>query len=790
MINLAAMWTWRGLTVRAVAALALGVAFLSVGSSQQQAPPQTAFTTQYCVGCHNDKLKTGGFSLTGINTQAVGDHAESWEKVVRKLNARAMPPPGVPRPDEMTYTAIVSSLETSLDHASEVKPNPGRTDTFRRLNRTEYKNVIRDLLSVDVDVSSLLPGDDSSHGFDNVTVGELSPTLLERYLAAAQKISRLAIGSPMRSPGGDTILLPPDLTQEDHFDELPFGTRGGTVVHYRFPLDGEYEVQLRLARDRNEDVEGLTGSHEVELTLDGERMQVFTVKPPPKGNDHSKVDADLHVRIPVKAGSHELAADFIKKPTALLETIREPYQAHFNMDRHPRVQPALYSISVAGPFDAKGPGDTASRRKVFVCHPTKFSDEEGCAKRIILTIARRAWHRTVTDADIQVPLKFYSDASRGSGFESGVEMALRAILVSPRFIFRIEQDPANLAPGAPYKLNEVELASRLSFFLWSSIPDDELLDVATTGRLSQPLVLEKQVRRMLADSRSEALVNNFAEQWLYLRNLASANPDARLFPDFDDNLREAFRRETEMFFESIMREDRNVLDLLRANYTFVNERLAKHYGIPNVYGSRFRKVTFGPDDHRGGLLSQGSILTVTSYATRTSPVIRGKWVLTNILGTPPPPPPPNVPPLKEASAHADKPQTMRDRMAAHRAVQPCAGCHRLMDPVGFSLENYDAIGRWRTSEDGASVDAGGGLPDGSNFAGVDGLKQAILSKPELFVSTTTEKLMTYALGRGVEYYDEPAVRAVVRNARDHDYSFSSLVLGVINSTPFQMRRAQ
>ncbi len=349
----------------------------------------------------------------------VGDHAELWEKVVRKLNARAMPPPGVPRPDEKTYTAMVSSLETSLDHASEAKPNPGRTDTFRRLNRTEYKNVIRDLLSVDVDVSSLLPGDDSSHGFDNVTVGELSPTLLERYLSAAQKISRLAIGSPMRSPGGDTILLPPDLTQEDHFDELPFGTRGGTVVHYTFSLDGEYEVQLRLARDRNEDVEGLTGSHEVELALDGERIQAFTVKPPPKGNDHSKVDADLHVRIPVKAGLHELAADFIKKPTALLETIREPYQAHFNMDRHPRVQPALYSISVAGPFEAKGPGDTASRRKVFVCHPLKISDEEGCAKRIVLTLARRAWHRTVTDADIQVPLKFYFDASRGSGFESG-----------------------------------------------------------------------------------------------------------------------------------------------------------------------------------------------------------------------------------------------------------------------------------------------------------------------------------------------------------------------------------
>jgi mono/diheme cytochrome c family protein len=762
---------------------------LSVGIPQPQSQPQTAFTNQYCVACHNDKAKTGGLSLAGINAKDVGEHTQVWEKVVRKLRARAMPPAGLPRPDEKSYDAMVASLETSLDRAAAAKPNPGRTDTFRRLNRTEYHNVIRDLLALDVDVSSLLPGDDSSHGFDNVTVGELSPTLLERYLSAAQKISRLAIGSPVRSPGGDTILLPPDLTQEDHFDELPFGTRGGTLVHYTFPQDGEYDVQLRLARDRNEDVEGLTGSHEVEVTLDGARVQLFTVKPPPKGNDHSKVDADLHVRVPVKAGSHELAADFIKKPTALLETVRQPYQAHFNMDRHPRVQPALYSISVTGPFDAKGPGDTASREKIFVCQPSKGADEDGCARRIVSTLARRAWRRQVSDADIQAPLKFYSDARADGGFEAGIEMALRAILVSPRFIFRIEQDPANLPAGTAYRLNDTELASRLSFFLWSSIPDEELLDVAVKGVLKHPAVLDRETRRMLADPRAESMVNNFAEQWLYLRNLASANPDARMFPDFDDNLREAFRRETEMFFESIMREDRNVLDLLRANYTFVNERLAKHYGIPNVYGSRFRRVTFAPGDNRGGLLSQGSILTVTSYATRTSPVIRGKWILTNILGTPPPPPPPNVPPLKEA-ADPDKPQTMRERMAQHRANPACAGCHKLMDPIGFALENYDAVGRWRTSENGTPVDAAGGLPDGSTFDGMAGLKAALLNRPELFVSTTTEKLLTYALGRGVEDYDEPAVRAIVESARGHDYSFSSLVLGVVNSTPFQMRRSQ
>jgi hypothetical protein len=778
-IDLGAVWTWRNLSGRTLAVTISAAGFLW---PQPQPEPQRAFLNQYCVSCHSDKAKVGGLSLANNDPNA-------WEKVIRKLRARSMPPAGLPRPDEKAYDVAVASFETTMDRMAAVKPNPGRTDTFRRLNRTEYKNSIRDLLAVDVDVSALLPGDDSSHGFDNVTVGELSPMLLERYLAAAQKISRLAVGSPVRSPGGDTILLPPDLTQEEHFDELPFGTRGGAVTKYTFPLDAEYEIQLRLARDRNEHVEGLTGTHQVELTLDGARVQVFTVKPPPRGDDHSKVDTELHVRIPVKAGSHELAAAFLKKPTALLETERQPYQAHFNMDRHPRVQPALYSISVVGPFDAKGPGDTESRQRIFICRPESLAASEPCAKRIISSLARRAWRRPVSEADIRVPMKFYFDSPKTGGFDGSIEMALRAVLVSPEFLFRVEQDPANVSAGTAYRLSDVELASRLSFFLWSSIPDDRLLDAAAQNRLHQPAVLEKEVRRMLSDSRSEAMVNNFAEQWLYLRNLASANPDARMFPDFDDNLRQAFRRETEMFFESIMREDRNVLDLLRANYTFVNERLAKHYGIPNVYGSRFRKVTFGPGDNRGGLLSQGSILTVTSYATRTSPVIRGKWVLTNILGTPPPSPPANVPPLKEAAENG-KVLTMRERMAEHRANPACAGCHKLMDPVGFALENFDAVGRWRTAENGIPVDAAGGLPDGSGFTGMAGLQKALLNRPELFVSTTTEKLLTYALGRGVEDYDEPAVRAIVRNARGDDYRFSSIVLGIVNSTPFQMRRSQ
>jgi hypothetical protein len=613
--------------------------------------------------------------------------------------------------------------------------------------------------------------------------------LLERYLNAARKISRLAVGSPVRAPGGDTIQLPPDLTQEQPFEDLPFGTRGGLVVHYTFPLDAEYEIQLRMQRDRNEHVEGLTEPHQVELMMDGERVRLFTVKPPAGSNDHHAVDQELNARIAVKAGPHEVAAAFPKRPSVLLETERQPYQAHFNMDRHPRIQPAVYSISINGPYVAQGPGDTPSRRRVFVCKPASPGEEDACARRILAGLMRRAYRRPIVDSDLQIPMKFYKDGRAEAGFENGIEMALRAVLVSPEFLFRVEQDPAGATPHSAYRVGDLQLATRLSFFLWSSIPDDELLDAAIQGRLSQPAVLEKQVRRMLADARSKALVSNFAEQWLYLRNLASTTPDMRLFPDFDDNLRQAFREETDLFFESILREDRNVVDLLGANYTFLNERLAKHYGIPNVYGSRFRRVTFDQSSVRGGLLGQGSVLTVTSYATRTSPVIRGKWILANILGVPPPPPPAVVPALKE-NAGIGKTVSMRERLAQHRDNPACSGCHALMDPVGFSLENYDAVGRWRTAEDGIPIDSAGGLPDGSRFHGAAGLRQALLRRPDIFVSTLTEKLLTYALGRGVEYYDAPAVRKIVAEARPHDYRFSSVILGIVKSTPFQMRRSQ
>jgi mono/diheme cytochrome c family protein len=777
---------WRNLQNRLMPLLFLASAVASAGPSTDSAVPDRAVLTKYCSGCHNSKLKTAGVALDAA--ARVDEHPELWEKVVRKLLTRSMPPAGLPRPSEIAYNSLLSSIETTLDSASAAQPDPGRTDTFRRLNRTEYQNAIRDLLALDVDVSSMLPGDEASHGFDTVTVGNLSPTLLERYVSAARNISRLALGRPL-PPGGETVTTPPDLTQERHFEGLPIGTRGGMLLHYTFPLDATYEINVRLTRDRNEHVEGLTGVHEVEIMLDGVRAGLFTVKPPPPGQDHHLVDNGLNVRIPVTAGPHGIAATFPKKRATLLETERQPYQAHFNMDRHPRIQPAVYSISVNGPFDAKGPGDTPSRKRILVCTPATAGQEEGCAKRILSTLMRRAYRRPVTGADLQPIMKFYREGRTDGGFEAGVEMALRAVLVSPEFLFRVEQDPANIAPKTAYRISELELASRLSFFIWSSIPDDELLDQAIRGKLRTPAVLEQQVRRMLADPRSRALVDNFAGQWLFLRNLAGVKPDMRLFPDFDDNLRQALREETELFFDSIMREDRSVLDLLRAKYTFVNERLAKHYGIPNVYGSRFRRVELGDDSVRGGLLGQGSILTLTSYATRTAPVIRGKWILSNILGIPPPPPPATVPALKE-NAGIGKVVSMRQRMAEHRANPACSGCHQLMDPIGFALENYDAVGRWRDAEGGKPIDASGGLPDGSKFEGASGLQRALLSRPEVFTTTFTEKLLTYALGRGVEYYDAPSVRAIVRQAQANDFRFSSFIVGIAGSTPFQMRRSQ
>jgi hypothetical protein len=764
---------------------------LHTGEAQQQQPVGAdliQFLDRYCLECHNTEAGSGGLALDAISEDDVGRHPKAWEKVVRKLSTRQMPPPNKPRPDEATYEAVVAALAGALDAAAAAHPDPGRTDTFRRLTRTEYQNAIRDLLALEVDADALLPPDEASHGFDNVTVGDLSPTLLDRYITAAQRISRLAVGTPSRTPGGDTFRIRADLTQEEHVEGLPLGTRGGALIAYHFPQDGLYEIELHLTRDRNEHVEGLKESHELEVLLDRRRMAHFTVTPPEGTEDHQHVDANLKARIPVKAGPHQLGVTFLKNPSSLLEIKRQPYQAHFNFHRHPRIGPALYEVSITGPYEARGHGDTPSRRRIFVCAPTRAEEEEACARQIIATLARRAYRRPVTDVDLEKPLEFYREARAEGDFDAGIEMALSAVLVSPHFLFKIERDPQGVARATAYRLSDLELASRLSFFLWSSIPDDELLDCASEGALGKPEVLARQVRRMLADRRAQSLVNNFADQWLHLRNLESTTRDLRLFPDFDDNLRQAFRRETELLFESVLREDRSVLDLVKSDHTFLNERLARHYGVRHVYGSRFRPVALGAESVRGGLLRHGSILAVTSYATRTSPVIRGKWILENLLGAPPPPPPANVPALKENTVSSTL--SVRERLAEHRANTACARCHSFIDPVGFALENFDAVGRWRTVEEDKPVDATGGLPDGSTFTGVNGLEQALLDRPEIFVRTLAEKLLTFALGRGIESYDAPAIRQVVRTARAEEYRFSALIVGIATSTPFQMRRAE
>ena len=791
---------WRTRSLCGVSILLLVGGFASSGAARQQAdhPPSPGgsngreaigrFVDLYCVACHNRDDKTAGLALDAISSEDVSRNPKAWEKVVRKLVARQMPPAGEVRPLGRTYDSFVSLVAGSLDRAAAEKPDPGRTDTFRRLNRTEYQNAIRDLLALDIDATALLPNDESSHGFDNVTVGDLSPTLLDRYITAAQKISRLATGSAGRSPGGETIRIRPDITQEEHVEGLPIGTRGGTLIPYTFPQDGEYEIQVRLARDRNEHVEGLREPHELVLLLDRERRSLFTVTPPKSEADHQTADAHLKARIRATAGPHRLGVTFLKDPSSLLETKRQPYQAHYNMHRHPRVSPAIYQVSITGPYDAKGHGDTPSRRRIFVCEPEGPSEEEACASRILSTLMRRAYRRPVTGADLRKPMDLYRRARAEGDFDAGIAMALSAVLVNPQFLFRIEADPPGVAPKSAYHIPDLQLASRLSFFLWSSIPDDELLELAERGELSRTQVLERQTLRMLADPRSRSLVSNFASQWLHLRNLESITPDLRLFPDFDDNLRQSFRQETELLFEDVLREDRSVLDLLKSDHTFLNERLAKHYGIPHVYGSQFRRVELGDDGIRGGLLRQGSILTVTSYATRTSPVIRGKWILENILGTPPPPPPANVPALKDNTVSSTL--SVRERLAEHRRNVACAGCHTLMDPAGFSLENFDAVGRWRAFEEGRPIDVSGGLPNGSRFEGVAGLEQALLKRPELFVGTLTEKLLTFSLGRGVEHYDAPAIRKIVRDARAKEYRFSSLIVGIATSTPFQMRKAE
>jgi Protein of unknown function (DUF1592)/Protein of unknown function (DUF1588)/Protein of unknown function (DUF1587)/Protein of unknown function (DUF1585)/Protein of unknown function (DUF1595)/Cytochrome C oxidase, cbb3-type, subunit III len=779
------------------------------GALRPSAHSPHALLNQFCVTCHNQRVKTAGLTLDTMDLENVSEGAEVWERVLRKLRTGAMPPQGARRPDQATYDGLITWLETELDRDATAHPRPGRPILLHRLNRAEYANAIRDLLALEVNVASLLPPDDSAYGFDNIADAlGVSPVLLERYLVAADRVSALAIGDTEVSPGSETYRVRQDLSQDQHIEGLPLGTVGGALVRHTFPLDGEYEFQVKLFRTNSSVMRGLEYPQQLEVTVDGERVFLATVG---GGDDFATllknvtaagdaVDARLKVRVPVKAGPRNVGVAFIYRSAVADTRTLQPF-LRSSIDTYDFTgRPHVDTLTITGPFDGKGSGDTPSRRRIFTCRPPSPAVGERrrslttavgptaelqCAREIITTVARRAFRRSVTEVDLQPLMDFY-EAGRGEGtFETGIQFALRRLLASPMFVFRFEREPTDVAPGAAYRLNDFELASQLSFFLWSSIPDDELLTVAGEGRLHTAPVLERQVRRMLADPKSKALVTNFAGQWLQLRNLWSIVPNSETFSDFDDNLRQAFLSETELFFDSIMREDRTVVDLLTADYTFVNERLAKHYGIANVYGSQFRRVTL-PDDARKGLLGKGSILMVTSHADRTSPVVRGKWILENLIGSPPPAPPPDVPPFPDNAA-GQKPLSVRERMEQHRDNPTCASCHKIMDPLGFALENFDAVGKWRMREEGHAIDASGQLTDGTRVDGVASLRQALLKRPDVFIGTLTEKLLTYALGRGLDYYDMPAVRAIVREASAHDSRFSSLVLGIVGSVPFQMR---
>ncbi len=769
----------------------------SASATPASASESRAVLDTYCVTCHNERLKTGGLTLDKVNLSEVSAGAEVLEKVVRKVRVGMMPPQGAPRPDQDTQHALVSWLTTELDRAGTARPNPGR-GLIHRLNRAEYANAVRDLLAIDVDASSMLPPDDSAYGFDNIADAlGVSPVLLERYLTAADKISALAVGDPETQTAGQTFRIRQDASQDTHIEGLPVGTAGGILAKTTLPLDGEYDFSIRLFRTNLGVARGLEYEHGLEYTVDGQRVHFSTVggdddfranlKNMTKAGDD--VEARAHFRIPLKAGPHTISVAFVERSAATNPLRLQPFIRSSNDTLDTIGHPHLDTFTLTGPFNATGPGDTPSRRRIFLCRPSNHAEEDACASRIISTFARRAYRGMVTDADLRRLHDFYQAGRKDGTFDRGIQTALQRILASPKFAFRVERDPENLAPGTVYRISDLELASRLSFFLWSSIPDDELLRVAHQGTLKGPAVLNQQVRRMLADPKSEALVSNFAGQWLYLRNLKNLQPNSLEFPDFDDNLRQALQRETELFFASIMREDRNVLDLMTANYTFLNERLAKHYGVPNIYGSHFRRVTLA-DEARRGLLGKGAILMVTSHADRTSPVVRGKWILDNLLDAPPPPPPAVVPPLNESSVRNGKVLTMRERMEEHRKNPVCAACHKIMDPIGLSLENFDAVGAWRTRDGGTlgpEINAAGELLDGTKVDGAVTLRQALVKQPDIFVATVTEKLLTYALGRGLAYYDMPTVRAIVRDTAPHNYRFSSLVLGIVNSTPFQKR---
>jgi mono/diheme cytochrome c family protein len=795
------------------------------------ATTSAAVLTVYCATCHSERLKSGGLVIDPAGVTNVGSGADRWEKVVRKLRTQSMPPPGAPRPDAASYDRVATFLESELDRAEAGRPHLGKLPLTHRLSRTEYRNAVRDLLALEslpreVSIDYLLPPDNISSGFDNISdLLFISPSNLERYLDAARKISRLAIGDPAMPVMVNIHRLDPEHPQDERVDELPFGTRGGIAVRSEFPVDGTYVVRVDV---------GAAQGHDLEILVDGERIArrslsgggrgTRAVDAPPGQPDPSDPDptppsnarpavpgrgavpvdaagptgaapagggraggrgapaGPLEFPLTLKAGPKLIGVAFVQRTEARDEATLRPRM------RSRGTQPAINSVTISGPYNATGGGDSPSRRRIFVCRPAASAEELPCARRILSTLARRAYRRPATETDIRDLLPFYGRGRKEGSFDLGIQKALERLLVSSQFLFRIEREPSTVVAGAAYRISDLELASRLSFFIWSSIPDDQLLDVAAAGRLKDPSVLEQQVRRMLADPRSESLVTNFAAQWLYLRDIAAKQPDEILFADFDETLRTAMQRETELFIGSVFRENRSLLDLLNANYTFLNERLARHYGVPNVRGSYFRRVTFPDGSVRGGLLGQGSVLTVTSYSTRTSPVLRGKWVLENLLSAAPPPPPADIPALKTETAPG-KPLTLREAMVQHRAAPACAGCHARMDPIGFAMENFDAVGRWRERDGQQPIDATGVFPEGTKFEGIAGLKKELVRQPEQFVGTVTERLLMYAIGRNLQYYDAPTVRAVMRDAAPANHTLASLVLGIVKSRPFQMREA-
>jgi len=774
------------------------------------APPAPSAATRevlnkYCVTCHNSRLKTGGLQLDSLDVNQVAGDAQTWEKVVTKLRTGEMPPPGRPRPERATYDAVAAALEHDLDAAAAATPYPGRVPVHR-LNRSEYTNAIRDLLGLEIDGRALLASDDADQeGFDNVaSVLSVSPALLENYLSAARTISRLAVGDLALHPVIDTYKISKALVQDARLgDDLPFGSQGGALVRYYFPLDAEYTIKVLLRRQEYDYIIGMGEPHQLDFRLDGVRLTRFTVGGEAKGMTNPEnfagntqgdpefeeymhtADAHLEVRVPVKAGLHDVGVSFVRRlwePEGVLQPPQTGFGRTTNEYYHGN--PAVEIVMIGGPYGAASRGDSPTRRRVFVCRPQDAAGEEPCARRILSTLAARAFRRPVRESEMQTLLGFYTSGRREASFDTGIQRGLERILAAPSFLFRVEREPSGLPAGSAYRLADLDLASRLSFFLWSSIPDDELRDAAARGRLSDANVLEQQVQRMLRDPRSRALVDNFASRWLELSKLPGVVPDTELYPEFDENLRDAMDQETRLFIASQVHDNRSVVELVTADYSFLNERLATHYGIGNIYGSHFRRVTFA-DGRRGGLLGQSSLLTVTSYPNRTSVTMRGRWLLANILGAPPPPPPPDIPALKEAGADG-QPRSLRQRMEAHRSNPACASCHQRMDPLGFALENFDAVGKWRTSSDGAPIDPSASFPDGTRFEGVAGLRTLLASREDDFVRTLSGKLLGFAIGRGLDYRDIPAVRAIARDAASAGYTWSAIITGIVKSTPFRM----